>query len=225
MKSVAIGTAVLGLVVVLGSRLPQMGEAVGVVASTSDGSPSATAGVNVNPMLAAFPLARSAERYAHEPRMSGEAVSSEDLTAVVRRYCVVCHNDRLLTGNLSLQVFDVAEAAVHAEVAEKMVRKLRLGMMPPPGMPRPGGDTLATLVGTLEGIIDQAAASTPTAPGTRRFQRLKPRRIRAGNRRSHRAGGGRGAVAPRRPLCAQLRHVVIRSNPRPHDARGLSQRG
>ena len=172
MKSVAIGTAVLGLVVVLGSRLPQMGEAVGVVASMSDGSPSATAGVNVNPMLAAFPLARSAERYAHEPRMSGEAVSSEDLTAVVRRYCVVCHNDRLLTGNLSLQVFDVAEAAVHAEVAEKMVRKLRLGMMPPPGMPRPGGDTLATLVGTLEGIIDQAAASTPTAPGTRRFQRL-----------------------------------------------------
>ena len=172
MKSVAIGTAVLGLAVVLGSRLPQMGEAVGVVASTSDGSPSATAGVNVNPMLAAFPLARSSERYAHEPRASGEAVSSEDLTAVVRRYCVVCHNDRLLTGNLSLQVFDVAEAAVHAEVAEKMVRKLRLGMMPPPGMPRPGGDTLATLVGTLEGIIDQAAASTPTAPGTRRFQRL-----------------------------------------------------
>ena len=172
MKSVAIGTAVLGLVVVLGSRLPQMGEAVGVVASTSDGSPSATASVNVNPMLAAFPLARSAERYAHEPRMSGEAVSSEDLTAVVRRYCVVCHNDGMLTGNLSLQVFDVAEAAVHAEVAEKMVRKLRLGMMPPPGMPRPGGDTLATLVETLEGIIDQAAASTPTAPGTRRFQRL-----------------------------------------------------
>ena len=172
MKQLAIGGAVLGLAVVLGSRLPQMGEAVGVVASTSDGSPSATAGVNVNPMLAAFPLARSAERYAHEPRASGEAVSSEDLTAVVRRYCVVCHNDGMLTGNLSLQAFDVAEAAVHAEVAEKMVRKLRLGMMPPPGMPRPGGDTLATLVGTLEGIIDQAAASTPSAPGTRRFQRL-----------------------------------------------------
>ena len=172
MKQLAIGGAVLGLVVVLGSRLPQMGEAVGVVASTSDGSPSATAGVNVNPMLAAFPLARSAERYAHEPRASGEAIPPEDLTVVVQRYCVVCHNDQLKTGNLSLQVFDVAEADVHAEVAEKMVRKLRLGMMPPPGAPRPGGDTLGTLVQTLEGVVDQAAASTPSVPGTRRFQRL-----------------------------------------------------
>ena len=58
---------------------------------------------------------------------------------MVGQYCVVCHSDRLLTGNLTLQGFDVAEATADTEKAEKMIRKLRLGMMPPPGMPRPGG--------------------------------------------------------------------------------------
>ena len=162
MRTIAIGGGVLGLVVVLGSQLPQVGEAVGAVALRSDGPSSATASV-----------------YAHAPRANREATRSadpailpEDLTAVVGRYCVVCHSDQLLTGNLTLQGFDVAEATADAEVAEKMIRKLRLGMMPPPGMPRPGGDTLATLVETLEDVIDQAAAATPNSPGTRRFQRL-----------------------------------------------------
>src|SRR5688572_20422359 len=58
------------------------------------------------------------------------------LTEVVRSYCVVCHNDQLLTGNLSLQAFDVEQAAQNAPTAERMIRKLRAGMMPPPGAPR-----------------------------------------------------------------------------------------
>src|SRR5688500_8069217 len=43
-----------------------------------------------------------------------EAISPEDLTAVVRQYCVVCHNDAQLTGNLTLQSFDVAAAETQA---------------------------------------------------------------------------------------------------------------
>jgi len=139
-----------------------VGEAVGTVALRSDDPSSATASV-----------------YAHAPRAIREATRSadpavlpEDLTVVVGKYCVVCHNDQLLTGNLTLQGFDVGEAVADAEVAEKMIRKLRLGMMPPPGMPRPGGDTLRALVETLEDMIDRAATSTPNSPGTRRFQRL-----------------------------------------------------
>ncbi len=97
--------------------------------------------------------------------------SSETLTEVVQRNCVVCHNDQLMTGNLSLQEFDVAKAPEMAETAEKMIGKLRLGMMPPPGIPRPGGDTLTTLVETLETLIDEATASR-TDPGRRTFQRL-----------------------------------------------------
>jgi hypothetical protein len=162
MRSVAIGGAVLGLAIVLGGQLSPVGEAVGIVALGSDARSSATASV-----------------YAHAPKAIREATRSadpavlpEDLTVVVGQYCVVCHNDQMLTGNLTLQGFDVAEAVADAEVAEKMIRKLRLGMMPPPGMPRPGGDTLRALVETLEDRIDQAAASTPNPLGTRRFQRL-----------------------------------------------------
>ncbi len=109
----------------------------------------------------------------HEP---GPAVDLADLTAadltdVVQRYCMVCHNDQMLTGNLSLQAFDVARAPAQAETAEKMILKLRAGMMPPPGSPRPSPDTLLALVETLEQSLDRAASASPD-PGSRSFQRL-----------------------------------------------------
>ncbi len=98
-------------------------------------------------------------------------VSPEALTEVVGRYCLVCHNDQLLTGNFSVQDFDVAATPEEAEKAEKMIVKLRAGMMPPPGMPRPEGDTLLALVTELEERVDAAAARSPN-PGSRYFQRL-----------------------------------------------------
>ena len=101
---------------------------------------------------------------------SGTA-SDEALTGVVVRYCQVCHNDFLQTGNLSLMGFDVAAASSAPETAEKMIQKLRAEMMPPPGIPRPGGDTLQLLVETLETNMDRAAAEAPN-PGGRTFQRL-----------------------------------------------------
>ncbi len=90
---------------------------------------------------------------------------------VVRQYCVVCHNDSMLRGNMSLEHFDVAAPEDNAELAEKMIRKLRTGMMPPPGALRPAGDTLVTLVEALERRIDVVAADHPN-PGGRTFQRL-----------------------------------------------------
>ena len=103
----------------------------------------------------------------------GEApdLSSEDLNAVIERYCVVCHNGARLRGNLSLEGFDVALAPERAETAEKAITKLRAGMMPPPGRRRPGADTLLTLVETLEQTVDEAAAANPN-PGGRPFQRV-----------------------------------------------------
>ena len=104
-------------------------------------------------------------------RRPDEDILSDDLTAVVKEYCVRCHNDRRLTGNLSLQDFEVAEVAGLAETGEKMISKLRVGMMPPPGRPIPGGDTLLALVEMLEQTLDKAAAKDPN-PGSRSFQRL-----------------------------------------------------
>ena len=98
-------------------------------------------------------------------------VAPATLTEVVQQYCVVCHNDALLTGNLSLQAFAVESAGERAEDAEKMILKLRAGMMPPPGIPRPGPDTLLALVETLESVVDEAASSAPNL-GERRFPRL-----------------------------------------------------
>jgi hypothetical protein len=98
-------------------------------------------------------------------------VSNEALTTVVRQTCGACHNERTKAGNLLLQTFDVANAASTPEVAEKMIAKLRAGMMPPPGRKRPGGDTLVALAETLERLVDRAAALKPE-PGTRSFQRL-----------------------------------------------------
>ncbi|MDX1578007.1 MAG: DUF1592 domain-containing protein, partial [Gemmatimonadota bacterium] len=102
---------------------------------------------------------------------AASAPRDADPDDVVRTVCVRCHNDRRLRGNLSLEGFAVSEADRQAEVAEKMIRKLRAGMMPPPGARRPGGDTLLTLVETLERVVDEAAARNPD-PGRRTFQRL-----------------------------------------------------
>jgi len=98
-------------------------------------------------------------------------IETAALTEVVRRLCGLCHNDALLTGNLSLQHYDVAAAASLPETSEKMITKLRADMMPPPGVPRPGGDTLQALVETLETLLDESAAKNPN-PGGRTFQRL-----------------------------------------------------
>ncbi|MDE0258197.1 MAG: DUF1592 domain-containing protein [Gammaproteobacteria bacterium] len=94
-----------------------------------------------------------------------------DLTAVVQRYCARCHNGRLLRGNLTLEEFVVDAAHERAPTAEKMIRKLRAGMMPPPGQRRPSPDTLRALVETLETVVDREAARDRN-PGSRRFQRL-----------------------------------------------------
>jgi hypothetical protein len=94
-----------------------------------------------------------------------------ELNGVVQQYCQKCHNPTSRRGNLSLASFDVGHAPVQADVAEKMVAKLRLGMMPPVGSPRPSADTVDALVTYLERQLDSAAIANPN-PGRRTFQRL-----------------------------------------------------
>ena len=98
-------------------------------------------------------------------------LGSAPLDEIVERYCTRCHSERRLRGNLSLEGFDITRAAENAETAERMIRKLRAGMMPPPGARRPADDTLTALAQFLEDVVDEAAAARPHA-GTRPFQRL-----------------------------------------------------
>src|SRR6266853_3958941 len=81
--------------------------------------------------------------------------------ALLDQYCVVCHNDRLKTANLSLEKLDLATAADHPELWEKVVRKLRAGVMPPPGMKRPELTAYTGLTEWLEGQIDRKAKVNP----------------------------------------------------------------
>jgi hypothetical protein len=99
------------------------------------------------------------------------ATTVESQTALIKQYCVTCHNDRSKTGGLSLASYDVGTAAEHGELTEKMIRKLRVGMMPPAGARRPAPEVMATLVTFLENRVDAAVAATPN-PGWRPFQRL-----------------------------------------------------
>ena len=95
----------------------------------------------------------------------------EGQTALVKQYCAGCHSEKGKAGGLTLASFDASRIDQAPDVAEKMIRKLRAGMMPPPGARRPEGDALKAFVTALETKIDTAAALKPN-PGHRTFQRL-----------------------------------------------------
>ena len=87
------------------------------------------------------------------------------------QYCVVCHNQRLKTANLTLDKMDLDRIGEGAEVWEKVVRKIHGGTMPPAGMPRPDKDTLQGLASWLETSLDRAAAGNVN-PGRTALHRL-----------------------------------------------------
>jgi len=91
--------------------------------------------------------------------------------AVLSRYCITCHNERLKTADLLLDQADVENPGAAAVVWEKVVKKLRARAMPPQGMPRPDEATYASFVGYLETALNGAAADKPN-PGRAADHRL-----------------------------------------------------
>jgi hypothetical protein len=117
------------------------------------------------------PASKPAIAVAHTP-----ASTFESQSALVKQYCATCHNDRNKNnaGGLTLQGFDAAKVghdAEMADVAERMIRKLRSGMMPPSGARRPEAAVIDAFATSMETRLDQAAALNPN-PGYRPFQRL-----------------------------------------------------
>ena len=92
--------------------------------------------------------------------------------ALLDRYCVTCHNDALRTAGLALDTLDLAQVGDHADVWEKVVGKLRAGMMPPAGRPRPDGEAAGRLVAYLETELDRAAAADPDPGRSAALRRL-----------------------------------------------------
>jgi hypothetical protein len=91
--------------------------------------------------------------------------------ALLDKYCVTCHNQKLKTAGLMLDKADVEHIGDGAEVWEKVVRKIHGGTMPPLGMPRPDPAALDGFASSLEVSLDRAAASRPE-PGRAGMHRL-----------------------------------------------------
>jgi len=91
--------------------------------------------------------------------------------AVLDKYCITCHNQRLRTAGLALDALDVAQPGQRAEEWEKVVRKLRTGAMPPPGRPRPDKALADGVTSWLEAELDRAALEHPK-PGRPTLHRL-----------------------------------------------------
>ena len=90
---------------------------------------------------------------------------------LVNRYCIGCHSDRAKTGGLTLEKLDVDHPAANADVWEKVIRKLRAGLMPPSGANRPERSALDGLRRSLETSIDRATLEKPN-PGVTSLHRL-----------------------------------------------------
>src|SRR5579863_671166 len=91
--------------------------------------------------------------------------------ATVDKYCATCHSNDLRAADLSLQELDLSKAPESAATWEKVIRKLRVGAMPPPGAPRPDKATADSLASFLETSLDRAYAASPN-PGRATMHRL-----------------------------------------------------
>jgi mono/diheme cytochrome c family protein len=169
--SISLGTVTLclGLVTVIAAQQP-------TVQGTPAAKTPAAAPTRPATQPASKPQGVSSPAAAMKP-----AASHTDYNALVKQYCVTCHNDRNKdrAGSLTLASFDFAKAGEQADVTERMIRKMQASMMPPPGARRPDEATYQQFVVALESAVDAHAKANPN-PGGRPFQRLnRPEYARA----------------------------------------------
>jgi mono/diheme cytochrome c family protein len=104
------------------------------------------------------------------PQAAG-ATAQAPPRAMLDKYCITCHNQRLKTGGLALDALDLTQVSEHAEEWEKVVRKVRTGAMPPVGRPRPDKALSESAASWLEAELDRAALEHPN-PGRSTLHRL-----------------------------------------------------
>ena len=130
----------------------------------------------MNRILLALCLAFVAAAWAS---VSGQSARTPDpepripasVQPLLDQYCVTCHNERLKTGGLALDALKPDRIAADAETWEKVVRKVRAGLMPPAGARRPDRGSLDAFAAAIEGTIDHVAANNPN-PGRAPLHRM-----------------------------------------------------
>ena len=93
--------------------------------------------------------------------------------ALIDQYCVTCHNSKAKTANLLLDQLDLAHLSANAEIGEKVIRKLRAGLMPPTKMRRPDPAAMEALIQWMENELDRNAVTHLPAPGLHRLNRTE----------------------------------------------------
>lgn len=96
---------------------------------------------------------------------STPAATNSTPRAVLDKYCITCHSQKIHTAGVDLETLDATHPAANAEVWERVIGKLRAASMPPPGNPRPDPATYTAVATTLENEIDRAWLASPN-PGT-----------------------------------------------------------
>jgi hypothetical protein len=116
-------------------------------------------------------IATATARLWAAPPPQGAPDSSAPQKALIDKYCVGCHNSKLRTAELALDRIDLHRVPQDAEVWEKVIRKLRGGMMPPLGLPRPSAGEIESFAAWLETSID-SVPKTNRNPGSVAAHRL-----------------------------------------------------
>ncbi len=104
---------------------------------------------------------------------TASAQPAENKTSLVGKYCGECHNRDDYSGSLDLDSIVGEPVPAHAQEWERAIRRLRAGVMPPPGKPRPSKDEYSQLTQWLENQIDQAAPANPGATMLHRLNRTE----------------------------------------------------
>ena len=107
--------------------------------------------------------------------LQASAAEPDSTRTFLDQYCVGCHNEKAKIGGLSLSGLDSTHPGGHAELWEKVLRKLRSGTMPPAGLPKPDLATYNKVSSSLETQLDQSAELHPYAGRTslRRLNRTE----------------------------------------------------
>ena len=98
--------------------------------------------------------------------VAGGEARAEAPRALLDKYCVTCHNQKLRTAGLALDTPDATKPSANPELWERVIAKLRAGSMPPPGSPRPDAATYRSVARTLETKSTAGGWRTRTQAGS-----------------------------------------------------------
>ena len=120
--------------------------------------------------------ARPADKTA-KPAVAAKAVApamtASEAQEMADEYCVICHNKKAGSGGFSIEGLDFSKLDQHGDIFEKVVRKLRAGMMPPSGMPRPEPAVFDGWISWMENELDRKTRASLPPPGIHRMNRVE----------------------------------------------------